>query len=199
MEWFHHLDLFFLQLLNQKLANGFLDWFFPRMAAPGNYVLPAVLLGVGLLWKGGARGRLFLLLMGLALLLGDCLLVASLKKAIHRPRPHETVEGVRLVTRENVLISHPTEEVTDGRSFPSGHVCNNVALVMIAVAFYGKKYRWLYLWALFMAWNRVYLGSHYPSDVFFSWMLSLGYTSALLFLFKKQIQKATGMMRFQKD
>jgi undecaprenyl-diphosphatase len=167
-------------MVNQEGTNSFLDWFFPRMAAPSIFIVPGILLGFLLLWKGGLRGRIFLGVIGLALLVGDAGIVNGLKKAVNRPRPHESVEGVRLVTKEEVRISHPKEIVTKGRSFPSGHVCNNVALAMVVVAVYGRRYRWVYLWALLMGWNRIYLGVHFPSDVLFSFFLSFGYTKIIL-------------------
>ena len=180
MEWLRQLDLWVLRMVNQEGANSFLDWFFSRMAAPSIFIVPGILLGVFLLWKGGIRGRFFLGVMALALLVGDAGIVNGLKKAVNRPRPHESVEGVRLVTKEEVRISHPQEIVTKGRSFPSGHVCNNVALAMVVVVVYGRSYRWIYLWALLMGWNRIYLGVHFPSDVLFSAVLSVAYTTVIL-------------------
>jgi undecaprenyl-diphosphatase len=187
MEWFHQIDLVGLRLMNQDGANSLLDWFFPRMAAPSYFILPGLLLALGFLWRGGNRGRLLVGLVVAALLIGDAGIVAGLKKIVNRPRPHEAVEGVRRVTKEGITISHPVEKIERGRSFPSGHVCNNVAWVVIVVALYGRKWRWLYLWPLLMGWNRIYLGSHYPSDVLFSWVISLGYTSLLLWIFRRQI------------
>lgn len=180
MEWLRQLDLWVLRMVNQEGSNSFLDWFFSRMAAPSIFIVPGILLGVFLLWKGGIRGRFFLGLMALAFLVGDAGIVNGLKKIVNRPRPHESVEGVRLVTREEVRISHPTEEVKKGRSFPSGHVCNNVALAIVVVAVYGRRYRWIYLWVLLMGWNRIYLGVHFPSDVLFSIVLSAVYTGVIL-------------------
>jgi undecaprenyl-diphosphatase len=196
MEWFQQIDLHLLRLINQELTNPFLDWFFPRMAAPSHFVIPGLLLGGWLIWRGGSRGRLFLGLVLLALLIGDAVIVSGLKKTVNRPRPHEAVEGVRLVTKDEVTLSHPVGKKEGGRSFPSGHVCNNVALIMIVVSIYGKKMRWLYFWPLLMGWNRIYLGSHYPSDVLFSCLIAVAYTGFILFLFRRQIE---GLQRVESE
>ncbi len=181
IEWLQQLDLSILRWINQAGANPFLDWFFPRMAAPSIFLIPGILLGLLLIWKGGIRGPLFLVLIAVALILGDAVIVKGLKKAVNRPRPHESVEGVRLVTKEEVRIAHPTELPTKGRSFPSGHVSNNLALALVVVAVYGRRYRWIFLWPLLMGWNRIYLGVHFPSDVLFSALLSMTYTGLILF------------------
>ncbi len=182
MEWLRQLDLIVLRFVNQTGANPFLDWFFPRMAAPSLFIIPGIILGLWLLWKGSIRGRVFLGLILIAVLLGDAVIVSGLKKIVNRPRPHESVTGTRLVTKEEVRISTSVGEVKKGRSFPSGHVCNNVALAMVVVAVYGRKYRWIYGWALLMGWNRIYLGAHYPSDVMASILISITYTGVILMM-----------------
>lgn len=180
MEFLKQIDLKLLSWLNQDLANSFCDWFFPLIAAPRYFYIPLGFLALGLLFRGGRRERVFLAMVALTLLIGDAVVVSQLKKWTNRPRPHEAVEGVRRVTQEGVTISQPSVEIQKGRSFPSGHVCNNVALAVVVVAFFGKRWCWLYLWALLMSWNRIYLGSHYPSDVFFSWIIAWMYASAIL-------------------
>jgi membrane-associated phospholipid phosphatase len=180
MEFFKQFDLKLLSWLNQSLANSFCDWFFPLMAAPRYFYIPLGLLALGLLFRGGRRARVFLGMVAVTLFLGDAMIVANLKKWTNRPRPHEAVIGVRKVTREEVVVTQSIAEVQKGRSFPSAHVCNNVALAVMVSAFFGKRWRWLYGWALLMSWNRIYLGAHYPSDVFFSWLIAWIYASGIL-------------------
>ncbi len=189
LQWLQQLDLSILRWINQVWTNPFLDWFFPRMAAPSIFLIPGIILGLGLLWKGRMRGRLFLLLMAVVIGLGDAVIVNGLKKAVNRPRPHETVQGVRLVTKEEIRISNPTERPSKGRSFPSAHVSNNVALALVVVAFYGRRYCWIFLWAFLMGWNRVYLGVHFPSDVLFSIFLSMTYTGLILFVARSILKR----------
>lgn len=189
MEYIKAIDLWGMQVLNQQVANPFLDFFFPRMAAPIYFYIPLGLLALLLLFRGGVRARVFLVVMGITIFVGDALIVASLKKITNRPRPHEAVEGVRRVTKNEVTIAKPTTEVIKGRSFPSGHVCNNVAIAVVVVFFYGKRWRWLYGWALLMGWNRIYLGSHYPSDVIGSWVIALGYAFAILGTYRLLLSK----------
>ncbi len=54
--------------------------------------------------------------------------------------------------------------------FISSHACNHFALVTFLFPLLYKKHKWvvsgLIIWASFVAYSRVYLGVHYPADVF---------------------------------
>uniref|UniRef100_A0A7C4R505 Phosphatase PAP2 family protein n=1 Tax=candidate division CPR3 bacterium TaxID=2268181 RepID=A0A7C4R505_UNCC3 len=60
-------------------------------------------------------------------------------------------------------------------SFPSGHVSSTTAVLAVFV-FYYKKY-WLpaILFTLFMAFARMHMGMHFPSDVLFGFIFGLIY------------------------
>lgn len=89
------------------------------------------------------------------------------KLIVARPRPDPS------------LLFDPLSPETGSNSFPSGHTCFAVAL---ALAFYllarSSKWRGLIaglglLVALTVAWSRLYIGVHYPSDVLASFAASL--------------------------
>lgn len=54
--------------------------------------------------------------------------------------------------------------------FFSGHSSNSMALAFFIGLTFKRKYKFLFpfmiLWALFMAYSRIYVGVHYPLDVF---------------------------------
>ncbi len=120
-------------------------------------------LGVGLFLLGGkvekkaaiALGFTFLVLTGVGYVAKDYYSI---------PRPYDTLTDVRLIV----------EEESDG-SFPSGHTMIVVAGVVIA---------WIYLrrtWAAILsieaglvAYSRMYVGVHYPSDILGGVLLGIG-------------------------
>lgn len=152
------------------------------MAVASSFDLFKIPLAVGivalLVW-GGFRGRLFLVLMLFCVVIGDQGIDYGLKKLVHRPRPHEAMENVRMVDLHEVQMSHPNGR-SGGHSFPSGHAFNNVALALVATMLYGRWALLLWPWAALVSYSRIYVGSHYPSDIVVSWGISLAYTWAIL-------------------
>lgn len=58
-----------------------------------------------------------------------------------------------------------SERPRDGRSFPSGHAANNMAVAVVLLLFF-PRWGWLYLpVALLISYSRIYTGSHWPLDV----------------------------------
>jgi undecaprenyl-diphosphatase len=179
MDLFHHLlqvDRQLFTVINQHWTNPMLDRFMPFISDP-NPFLPFLVGGaLALLVWGGFRGRLFVLLMALALGIGDAGIDWSIKHTVHRPRPYQAMEGVRMVKREQITLSGPPTPVQDGNSFTSGHACNNVALAFMACAVYGRVAMILWVWAALVSYSRIYTGSHYPSDILGSWMVATLYS-----------------------
>lgn len=97
-----------------------------------------------------------------ALLLGGILGEVFLKNIVKRARPFTYLKMA------NLLISKPLSY-----SFPSGHTTASFAAVGISMSKL-KKYRFYILTvAILIAFSRLYLMVHYPTDVLFGIILGL--------------------------
>ncbi|AIJ06145.1 lipoprotein B [Methanocaldococcus bathoardescens] len=82
------------------------------------------------------------------------IILFSLKYLINEPRPYLVLENVHLLCYEG---NEP--------SFPSGHTTLAFTLAT-SLLYYSRKIGLLFLiWAIFVAYSRVYVGVHYPFDV----------------------------------
>ncbi|GAB4131315.1 MAG: phosphatase PAP2 family protein [Cyanobacteria bacterium J069] len=80
-------------------------------------------------------------------------------------------------------------------SFPSGHAMTSTALVVLLLILLGSS-RWRpwaaaigVLFVLAIAWTRLYLGVHYPSDILGGWLVAIAWTVGLSLLIQPQREK----------
>jgi undecaprenyl-diphosphatase len=175
LAWFHALDLQALYLINQTWSSPWLDPLMARVSDWDSFRIPVAIIVVLALVFGGFRSRQMVILMAACLIIGDGLIDWGFKLSVNRPRPNETEPHIRVVTIREISESVP-KHVTKGRSFTSGHACNNVALAMIGCAIFGRWALWLWPWAALVSYSRVYVGSHYPSDILGSWIVAIVYS-----------------------
>ena len=108
------------------------------------------------------------------------LLVYIVKESVMRLRPNNEPTLVGLVR----TVYNSTDY-----SFFSGHASNSFAITTFVVLCLRFKYKWVYLfyiWPLLFCFSRLYLGVHYPSDIFVGTLVGL-LIGALFY----QIQKKT--------
>jgi undecaprenyl-diphosphatase len=178
--WFHAFDLQLLYLINQTWSSPWLDPLMARVSDFDSFRYPLAAGVVLTLIFGGFRGRLFLVMMAVCLIIGDGIIDWDFKIGVNRSRPNETEPHLRVVDVRHVTESVPHAYVSNGRSFTSGHACNNVALAMVGWAVFGRWALLLWPWAALISYSRVYCASHYPSDILGSWLVALFYSYFIL-------------------
>jgi undecaprenyl-diphosphatase len=121
---------------------------------------------------------------------------SALKATADRRRPKQ-VETVRMVQLQKAspkfftFFKPPTIRYSDlsdrnrsGPSFPSGHVTSNTIIAVFLTLFYQRR-GWLYWFVTAaIAYSRIYLGAHWPSDVIATVFLGIGESLLLLALFE---------------
>jgi undecaprenyl-diphosphatase len=175
LAWLHALDLHVLYLINITWSRPWLDPLMARVSDFDTFRYPLIVAAILVLIFGGFRGRQFLILMAACLIIGDGLIDWGFKMSVNRPRPLETEPHLRVLSVHEVHESQP-RHVTKGRSFTSGHACNNVALAFVGCAIFGGWAWLLWPWAALVSYSRVYCGDHYPSDIVGSWIVALVYS-----------------------
>jgi len=114
-------------------------------------------------------------------LLGSIIINRTAKVLLHRVRPH--------------LWESPSPELDYG--FPSGHAMSSMTLVVaLIILTWGTRWCWLVLivgglFVLAIAWTRLYLGVHYPSDILAGWMVSIAWAVGVSFVIKLHSSKQT--------
>jgi undecaprenyl-diphosphatase len=174
-----------LLLINIKWTTPALDLFMSIMSSFDLWLPLLVIAALAVAFWGGFRARAMLAVMVLTLIVVNTL-AGPLKSLVHRPRPHEALAGVRQVElahthpaflgifkKLKIRISTEKTLAQRGNSFPSAHVLNNFSMAFLAAVFF--RYGWLfYVPASLVGYSRIYVGSHFPSDVFVSALLGTG-------------------------
>ena len=150
--WIMNLEFWILDGI-QNLRTPAVDVLMPFITRFGNggviwIVLTVILLLIPKTRKTG-------LILGAALILDGILCNLLLKNLVRRIRPCDINDAVRL------LIPYPSDY-----SFPSGHTAVSFAAAS-ALYFAGEKYLWkaALVLAAFIAFSRMYLYVHYPTDI----------------------------------
>ena len=175
MHWLQTIDTALFHFINGSLGNPVFDWLMPILSGSGvSWFIPlAVAVVLGTLVLGKAHARLCALLIILVVVLGDPLVINTLKHAIARPRPCLALDEV--VERLGCTASG---------SMPSAHAANWFAMTLVMFLFYRRSWWFMLPMALGVAFSRVYCGVHYPSDVLAGAILGAGYAAALVWVFE---------------
>jgi membrane-associated phospholipid phosphatase len=186
LDWLDHLDKALFVLIQQDSDHSVLDKIMPLMREPFTWVPLYAFILFYILFKHRNKAFSFIILSVLTFAITDSLTAQVLKPLFGRLRPCLDPE-MQTVVRTLVDCA--------GRwSMPSNHAANHFGLA--AFWFYslrsitGKKWHWLWFWAGAVCYAQVYVGKHYPLDVFVGavtgWLTGLGMYRLFVFWEKRQ-------------
>jgi undecaprenyl-diphosphatase len=112
-------------------------------------------------------------------LLGSIFINRTAKEFLHRVRPH--------------LWNSVSPELD--YSFPSGHAMSSMTLVaaLLILAWGSAWAGWVLVsggaFVLAIAWTRLYLGVHFPSDILAGWLVSIAWSIGVSFVIKPHLTR----------
>ncbi len=153
LETLFEVDKNIFIFINNTLKNDFFDVFFVYITEKSNWFIPLFLVILLLISAGGRKGREFVLISMILILITDQLTSNLLKDVFMRQRPF-------------LLIPNARQLVLSGNfSFPSSHAANSAGIAFLASKYY-PDFKFSYWIAVFLlSFSRIYVGVHYPIDV----------------------------------
>ena len=160
------VDRSLFYFVNHSLQNVLFDATMPFLTDLNKEPVAIVIvlaLWTWLLVKGGREGRIGAILLVVAVVMSDRVNSFILKFLFERLRPCHVLPDVHL------LVS-----CGSGYAFPSSHAVNNFTGAVVLSAYVPKGRWYFYGFAALVAFTRVYVGVHYPSDVVAGSVIGMG-------------------------
>ena len=153
MDWILDFDAGILLFIQEYIRQDFLTPFVKFITHLGDAGWFWIALSVVLLFfKKTRRAGITALL---ALLIGALITNVALKNLVARIRPYEVIEDLHLLI-----------EKQSDYSFPSGHTCASFAAGLVYLKMLPRRYGVAaILLAVLIAFSRLYVGVHYPTDI----------------------------------
>jgi len=181
-------DAWLITHINQDWSNTFLDTVLPFMRETLFWVPLYLFLLLFVTTNFGIKGWWWVMGVVLCAALSDLISSQLIKPNIFRTRPcRDELMGPQL----RFFINY----CPGSSSFTSSHATNHFAQAMFFFAtlrpVMGKWAGLFFVWAFIIAYTQVYVGVHYPFDVFCGALLGCGIGFMLSKLFHKRIGPLT--------
>jgi len=157
-----NFDLIILNWIHPLLESETLTIWTLILSDKNTYLWPGVATIAAFLFLKKKQGALFILTAIVTVLLADGISEKILKPLVALPRPCHASDFFRI--QDNFFLN--SIYCTKSFSFPSTQVVNIFTLATLWAGFFGKSGWVAFLIAIWVGWTRVYLGVHYPSDIF---------------------------------
>jgi undecaprenyl-diphosphatase len=173
LQEFKKMDFSILNFIHNTTQNPVFDKTMPFITWLGNMGLVWIAISILLILNKKYRsiGIMCIAALILTAILGE----AILKNIIQRPRPFLQVPVI------NLLITKPMSY-----SFPSGHTASSFAVVGIIFSTIKKFRIHAIILAILIAFSRMYLYVHYPSDILGGILLGLLCSKVVLLVYKNK-------------
>lgn len=171
MELLQNIDYQLFDFINRDMANAFFDWLMPPFRNKKTWIPLYVLLFIYLAYHYKIKAWKIIVLAVVSIILADGMSSHILKPLIAKIRPCNSTD---LLNEVILRVNH----CSGGFSFPSSHAANHFALASFIGLALLEKTKWFLiiglLWAAIISFAQVYVGVHFPIDVFFGGILGFG-------------------------
>ena len=185
------MDQTLFHLINERWTNPALDLFMAAISNSQIWKPIFVVIVLIMVVFGGFKARACIICILLSLIVAEQF-TGLLKTAFDRRRPKQ-VQVVRMVELQKTrpmfltLFKEPEIRYSDqsdrnnsGPSFPSGHMTNNTVIAVCLTLFYRRRGALYWILTAAIGYSRIYLGAHWPSDIFATFFLAAGETLLIL-------------------
>lgn len=174
INYLQNIDIKMLNLLNKKFRCAILDKIMPLITAMGNGGIVWVIISIYLMNNENYRVEGYMLITSLIVttIIGE----GIIKNLIKRTRPFVNMKENKL------LISKPITY-----SFPSGHTASSFAAAGTFIMMNNRLSIFVVILASLIAFSRIYLNVHYPTDVVTGIILGLLCSMLVINIFHSEI------------
>lgn len=165
-------DVGIIELIQNNLHSPIINKVMIFITGLGDSGAIWILIGLAFLINKEYRKIGFMILVALAL--GSILGEGIIKNIIQRDRPFISMEGI------DMLIKAPTSY-----SFPSGHTTSSFAAAGVILINFKNKSIYAFILAGLIAFSRIYLGVHFPTDIIAGIVLGLSCSYVSVFIVKR--------------